>query len=566
MEAWNTALPDWPKRIVARQSMIPALPLNKTRADRALRIFKRLRLVDVPGTPTMGEACEPWVFEFVRAIFGAYDPETKRQLIKEFFLLIAKKNGKSSIAAGVMMTALIMNERRLGEYLILAPTKDIADNSFIPAAGMVDADRALRARYKPSNTTRVIENRLDGSVLEVKAADADVVGGQKAVAVFIDELWLFGKKLTAENMLSEATGSLASRPEGFVIFASTHSDEQPAGVFKKKLDYHRGVRDGTIIDPASLPLIYEYPFAMREAEAYRDPNTFYIPNPSLGRSVDFQWLVSQARQKEIEGPDSYRLFLAKHLNVEIGLRLAGDSWAGGQFWDDCAGPKGLTLEYLIERCEVIVFGIDGGGLDDLLGLAALGREKDTRRWLLWTHAWAHKIVLQRRKEIAPRLLDFEKDGDLTIVERPGDDVAAVADLVCQVRDAGLLPEKNAIGVDAVGIGDIVDELTAPERAITSEQIVGISQGWKLNAAIKTAGRKLAGGEMAHGGQPLMAWCVGNAKVELRGSAESITKQTAGSAKIDPLMGLFDAVSLMAMNPVATGGLMSDFLRNPVLAA
>ena len=42
----------------------------------------------------------------------------------------------------------------------------------------------------------------------------------------------------------------------------------------------------------------------------------------------------------------------------------------------------------------------------------------------------------------------------------------------------------------------------------------------------------------------MAWCVGNAKVELKGSAVTITKKVASTtAKIDPLMVLFDAVAL-----------------------
>jgi phage terminase large subunit-like protein len=56
--------------------------------------------------------------------------------------------------------------------------------------------------------------------------------------------------------------------------------------------------------------------------------------------------------------------------------------------------------------------------------------------------------------------------------------------------------------------------------------------------------------MVHAPQPLMAWCVGNAKVELKASSRAITKQMAGTAKIDPLIAAFNAVMLMATNPEA----------------
>ena len=49
---------------------------------------------------------------------------------------------------------------------------------------------------------------------------------------------------------------------------------------------------------------------------------------------------------------------------------------------------------------------------------------------------------------------------------------------------------------------------------------------------------------------MMAWCVGNAKVEPKGNAILITKQASGTAKIDPLMAMFSAVALMALNPAA----------------
>ncbi len=97
---WSTAVPDWKDRIRHRRPMVPALPLFDAMAEKALRIFKRLRVPDVIGNPTYGEACDEWVFEIVRVIFGSYDPELKRRMLREFFLLVPNhigKTGKSTI-------------------------------------------------------------------------------------------------------------------------------------------------------------------------------------------------------------------------------------------------------------------------------------------------------------------------------------------------------------------------------------------------------------------------------------------------------------------------------------
>jgi phage terminase large subunit-like protein len=448
-----------------------------------------------------------------------------------------------------MVTALVRNWREEAELLFLAPTKEVAENAWKPAVAMIKADPDLRDLLHIQNHYKTITHRKTNAVLKVIAAASETVSGKKAGFVFIDELWEFGGRADAGDMMLEATGGLASRPEGFVVYASTQSDKEPAGVFKEKLAYHRGVRDGVVDDPRSLPVIFEYPEAMIEAEAYLDPATWYITNPNLGRSVHMAFLTQEkakAFDPTAQGGKK-QAFLAKHLNIEIGLKLANDRWRGADYWEAAVDPT-LTLDELIARSEVAVVGIDGGGLDDLQGLAVVGRDRVTKDWLAWGTAWAHDDVLMRRKDIESKLLDLKMAGDLVITPDPTLPAIEAADLVERIRDSGLLPEKHGVGIDPLCVGDLVDELNA--RQIEGEQLAAIRQGFALSPAIWTAETRLKKKTLRHCGQPLMAWCVGNAKAEVRGGAVIITKQTAGRAKIDPLVALFNALILMSRNPEA----------------
>lgn len=540
MPEWTTACPDWAERLKKGQSIIPA-PIYPEQAEIALNVFRQLKIVDAPGSPTFGESCAQWIFDLVAALFGSYDAETGRRHITEVFVLTPKKNSKSTLAAGIMMTALLLNWRQAAGYTIIAPTVEVATNAFNPARDMVKRDDDLDDLCQVQTHIRTITHRGTDTTLKVVAADSNTVSGIKSVGTLIDELWLFGKQHNSEDMLREAVGGMASRPEGFVIYTTTQSNEPPAGVFKKKLQYARDVRDGKIHDPHFLPVIFEHPPEMVASGEHLLLENIAMVNPNLGYSVDEQFLYREYNKAKEAGEEDFRGFMSKHANVEIGLVLRADRWAGADFWEQQA--RRVTFDDILRRSEVIAVGIDGGGLDDLLGLSVVGRDRETREWLCWCHAWAHEIAIRRRKSEESRFNDFLKAGDMTIVKHMGEDTDQIAEYVSRIYQAELL---DKIGIDPSGVGQILDSLI--EAEIPGDAVVGISQGWRLGGAIKTTERKLAEGILVHAGQPLMAWCVGNARVEPRGNAILITKQASGKGKIDPLMALFNAVSLMALNP------------------
>lgn len=531
---------------MAGESLVPDLPLFHEEAARALRIFRRLRIPDVIGKPTMAEACGPWFFPIVAAMFGSYDPELHRRMIQEFFLLIPKGNSKSSNGGAVMLVATIMNRRPEAEFNFIAPTMSIASYAYKQAVGTIKLDSELDKTFQVRDHIRTIQHRRSGGILQIKAADTDIITGGKSAGTMIDETHEFAKKSKASEVFLELRGALGKRPDGFLFQTTTQSKTPPAGVFKAELNRARDVRDGKVELPL-LPILYEFPRQMIKEEKWRERRYWPIVNPNLGRSVDMDFLEREMTTKEREGEEGMILFASQHFNVQIGIGIGSDRWAGADYWQDACDPS-ITLKTLIEMSEVIVAAADGGGLDDLYGLCLLGRHKVTKDWQAWFRAWAQTDVLKRRKEIAPRLSDFEADGDLVICNEPTQDVREIADIIEQVCDAGLLPEKHGVGLDPIAIAALVDELAA--RDIEGDQVVAISQGFRLSPAVWGMERKLKDGTFWHADQPLMDWCVGNAKVEQRGNAVLITKQAAGKAKIDPLVAGFNAVMLMSRNPEA----------------
>lgn len=551
------ACPDWFAKLQAGQSPIPALPLDDVLADCAVALFNKLRVPDIAGMPTMGEAAGEWMRDIVRAAFGSIEPETGRRFVGEIFNLVPKKNGKTTNAAALGLIALMMNRRPNVDGIIVGPTQEVADKCFAQAAAMIAADPYLSRRFKVKEHIKtIIDLHVDpvtgvqmNAKLKIKSFDPKVVTGSIPAFAILDELHVMAHAKYASRVIGQIRGGMVTNEESLLIIITTQSEVEPFGVFKEELDYARGVRDGRITEGVRmLPILYEFPEAMQIAEdkPWKNPKNWPAVLPNLGRSITIDRLTAEWRTAQDKGDGAAREWASQHLNIQIGQALHHGRWIGVDFWP-AAADRRITLDYLIAHSDVITFGGDVGGLKDLWGLAALGRHKVTRHWMLWVKAWAQKVVLERHPEIAERLRDYEKDGDLVICERVTQDAEEAAAIIVKVREEGLLPATGGVGLDAAGVTGLLEELAS--HGITEPCVAAVNQGYKLSSSIFGAERKLADGTLKHCGSAMLNWTCGNLLAEEHGQNVYMHKR-ADAEKIDPMMAAFNAIEMMSRNPVA----------------
>ena len=200
-------------------------------------MFKRLRLPDVIGTPTLGEVCGPWFFPIVAALFGVYDPATNIRHISEVFPANPEGQRQSRANGGaVMLTAIIVNRRPEAEFLFIAPTMEIAGDRLQagqghdPARSGADQDcsmfRIISARSRIGSRARRCRSRRPTPTSS---------RASKATGTMIDETHVFAKKSNAAEVFIELRGALTKRPDGFLFQTTTQSKQPPTGVFASEL-------------------------------------------------------------------------------------------------------------------------------------------------------------------------------------------------------------------------------------------------------------------------------------------------------------------------------------------
>jgi len=205
-------------------------------------------------------------------------------------------------------------------------------------------------------------------------------------------------------------------------------------------------------------------------------------------------------------------------------------------WNAVASAN-LTLGDIFDRCDFVSAGIDGGGIDDLLSVAVIGRHGDTRRLSLVTVTWARGEVLSRLG-----LTGIEDPGAL-IIPAGVDEYPRVAELVSEAK-------RRARTFGKAGLSCYIPEalLDAMEDAglVIEKDCAGIGR-LSVRAAVSSLRRKVALGQIRHDGSPLLGWSIGTTALH-----DDNNISAPRSAMKTPLMAALRAIALVDRNPSRAG--------------
>jgi phage terminase large subunit-like protein len=509
--------------------MLPETADRSGRGARAWKIMCKLPITEGPcAGKRIAENFPPWQPRLTRLIFGHTDQEGHR-VLREVFANVAKKNGKTSFAAALALTKLLMEEEDREQVILVASTKDQAGICFDHMAAMVNADPWLAERFKVVGHT-IRYARTNSICIAVPSEMASLVGRNPSM-VIIDELWQVAATPKGSRLVNQCRTASVGRSQPLILSISTAPVEKSEGIFAATLAKAQRVISGEEVDPHFLGWICAPPTGLDPAAR----ENWHWSNPSLGYTVDEERLAALMASAQSD-PNAMRDFRSQNLNIAPETTSGEAKWLTPEQWAAAADTT-ITLDVLIAEAISIKIGIDRGGLDDLSAIAVIGRCKGDR-FLVWLHQWISQQGYDKRRNTIP-YDDFEAAGELTIYPRGTGDIDDIVNVVNAAYGSGKL---SLVGIDNYCAPGLTEALT--NAGIPEDVVQTVPQAGHLTPAIYQVERWLADDHLRHNGTALMALNVFNA-VLTRGRANSVSISKAsvvGSDKIDGVAAMLNAVA------------------------
>lgn len=490
----------------------------------------------------------PWQQFIVANLFGWKRKIDGTRRFRMAYIAIPRKNGKSTLAAGIGLYLLVADGEPGAEIYAFATKKDQAKIIFDEATRMWEASPDLQRRV--GHFRNNLHVRSTNSKFEPLSSDGDTMDGLNASAALGDEL----HEQPSREVWDKLATSMGARRQGLMLGITTAGEDRQTFCFDQDR-LARQILEGAVVNDGVFAFIacLDVDDAHDWKALWEQPEEWAKANPNYGVSVKTDFLESAALEAK-QQPTKLNAFLRYHLNV----------WTQGSTraispdkWRLCAGvDTNDPADAVRERWKAELLGrACYGGLDlaDTTDIAAFlayfPRTEDNPqpRVLPFFFVPEEALIERSKKDRVPYDM-WERQGFL--FKTPGNviDYGFIRKFLQAFNDDYRVIE---IGYDRWNSTQLVSQLQEEDHI----EMVQVGQGFLgMSAATKEMLKMVVGVEFAHGGNPVLTWMADNLIVTQDPAGNLKPDRAKAREKIDGMVAFAMAIGrAMAQPQVPAGG-------------
>ena len=454
---------------------------------------------------------------YVSALFGFVDKDTGLRRFRETLFVVGRKNGKSTLLAGIALYMLIGDHEPGPEVYSCATKKDQARIIFDETRNMVSQSPQLKALIRKRKADLYCDSVM--GKMQALGKNSDTLDGLNANCVIMDEL----HGVRDRNLYEVLKQSQSARRQPLMIMITTAGTVREC-IFDDMYTYAKNIIDGTVKDDTFLPVIYE----LDGKEEWKNPDAWQKANPGLGsikKTADLEVKVNRAKNS----PNDLKGILVKDFNVR---ETSASAWLS---FDAINNESRFQIERF--RNSYAIGGADLSITTDLTCATLLMMDRETEERFVSQMYWLPEDLLETRvKEDKIPYDIWEKKGLLRLCSGNSINYSDVTDWFLEM--------VNVNGITPAWI--YYDSYSARYWVSEMEQygfnMIRCIQGAKtLSLPMQQLGADLQAKKINYNNNPILKWCLTNTGVQTDRNGNIVPiKAQSPKRRIDGTASLLDA--------------------------
>lgn len=466
---------------------------------------------------------ELWQKAIIAATFGMVHKIDGTRKYQEVVLIVARKNGKSTLAAAVGLYLQIADGEPGAEVYACATKKDQAKIIWLEAKRMVRKSPVLRKRMK--TLVSEINSELNDSFFRPLGRDSDSLDGLNVHGALLDEIHAWQD----QNLYDVIVDGTSSREEPLIFVTSTAGTIREK-VYDLKYDECEMVING-YGDPDGyknerlLPIIYE----LNNRKDWTDEECWYQANPGLGTIKQIDQLRNKVN-KAIANSKLVKNLLCKDFNIR-----ETDTEAFLTF-EQLNNTATFDIKKLKPRYGI--FGIDLGSTTDLTCCTCIFRVPDDEILYTIQMYWLPSDLLEKRTEEdkIPYTTWYEQ-GLLRVSEGNKVNYKDITKWMLEIQNE-LDIYVYKIGYDNWSSTYLIDELEQTFGKVTEPVIQGAKT---FSNPLKRVQSELESKKINYNNHPILKWNMSNSAVKIdRNDNWALVKTSNPRRRIDGFASFMDS--------------------------